>query len=69
MTSTKPDQRRVETYALASLLMAHEYDYSITEEGKPGWHGCRCGGWQGYWCRFYDHVAEAIIAGGFSKAP
>ena len=56
------DERR---YAVAQALRRHHYDTCTTgtRPDDPGWHPCRCGKWEGYWCDFYDeHLAPEILA-------
>lgn len=58
-----------EMRTLRHVLDVHSYDYKITKEGDPGWHGCRCLNWEGYWSGFNEHVAREAIAEGFKLVP
>jgi len=58
-----------EMRTLRHVLDVHSYDYKITKEGDPGWHGCKCLKWEGYWTGFHDHVAREAIAEGFQLVP
>lgn len=49
-------------YLAQNELDRHSYLLSDkgTKPDDPGWHTCRCGGWEGYWTQFHPHVADHI---------
>jgi len=49
-------------YAINDFGAAAKRDGKYLSNGAadPGWHGCRCGGWAGYWCDFRAHQAAVL---------
>lgn len=49
-------------YQLQAVLGTHQYSANLQSSrlDDPGWHGCSCGEWEGYWSSFHPHVADQL---------
>lgn len=62
----RPQRPGALAWGMASILNMHrfevgQYDKKGSKPDDPGWWGCSCGTWEGYWSGFNRHVAEDQI--------
>lgn len=62
-------------YSLAdvikTIIAEHRYDYRNKGDrpDDPGYHGCTCGEWHGYWSEFDKHQGAAVATEMIRLAP